>query len=230
MGDRDLAGLAPLVGRQLDRRALRGLGDQGRQPGAQVGEDRLQVGRAGARLELVEQGVVGLVADADGLRLAALEGDDGLQRAGVGGEVVGGAGRRPRGHAARAGLAQLAHQVLGHAQGALVVPRGQAHHGAGLVVQALGARERGQRLARVRSHELAVMERGERARLARAPLGAGGGISVSRSQPSRLPMPPRSERVPTHSTTRSHSGDVGPCTPGILDTPGRAGGGRILAR
>ena len=51
--------------RQLHRRALGGLRDQRGEAGAQVGEDRLQVGGAGARLELVEQGVVGLVADAD---------------------------------------------------------------------------------------------------------------------------------------------------------------------
>ena len=94
----------------------RGRGHQRGQPLAQVGEDRLQLGGAGARLELVEQGVVGLVADADRLGLAALELDHAPQGPGEGGEVVGLPRLDPRRDAARAGLGDLAHQRLGHAQ------------------------------------------------------------------------------------------------------------------
>ena len=171
MGQGHLAVCGPDARRQVHRRAFGGLGHQRGQPRAQPGEDGLEVGRPRAGLELVEQGVVGLVAHPDGLGLASLELHHAREWAGVGREVV----RRPRVHpgadAPGARLADLAHQRLGHREGAVALPDGEPQHAPLVVVEVVPLRERRQGLAGVLADDLAVAQGGEGPELARAPLG-----------------------------------------------------------
>ena len=174
--------------RQFHRRPLGRGRDQRCEARAEVGEDRLQVGGARSRLELVEQRVVGLVADRDRLGLAALQRHHPPEGPGVGGEVVGGAGVGPGAHAARAGLADLAHEGLRNPQRPVALACREPQHPAGVVVEVVAGGQLRERVSDVGAHHLAVAQRRERAHLAGPSLGAARGhqgLTVPAQQPRR---------------------------------------------
>ena len=220
--------LGPVAGRQLGRLARRGRLHDRRQPLAQLGEDRLEAGRAGARLELVEQGVVGLVADADRLGLAALQLDHAAQRLGVGGEVVGRPGLDPRRHAARAGLGDLAHQRLGHAQGPVALAGRQAQHRARVVVQGVAVVAQGRRSPHRRRAGRARGGAGRRAcragaRGPRRRRGASGSRGPSPAAPpsrrGRRACRPSRRRAPIRVTSVPAPADSSPRRVGVSWVP-----------
>ena len=185
-----LAVLGPVPRRQLGRLPRGGRGDDRGQALAQVGEEGLELGGPRARLEPVEERVVGLVADADRLGLAALELDHAPQGPGERREVVGLARLDPRRRGARAGLGDLAHQVLGHAQRPLALAQREAQHRPGVVVELAVLPQRVDRGPGVGADELAVVQGGERAELPGPPLGAGPRhhrLAVPAEQPGGAP-------------------------------------------
>ena len=204
VGQLHLRALVPIALGEDRRIAVRGALHERGQPLAQLGEDGLQVRGARARLERVQQGVVGLVADADGLGLLPLQAHDLAQGGRVGRVVVRAPGLGPRADGSRAGLGDLPHQGLRDADGPVTVVLDQAHHRPGVVVQARIGGEPVEHLAHILAHDLAMAEGGQRAHLTGAPLGPGRGHQG-------LAIPPQQHLRPGEVREGAHPlGERGP--------------------